>query len=666
LEEVRKEAQLKEAREREAKERAAQKEARRRDLEREVYDGVLEEVWEKILGKMDSKLKELMREVGELRARMPGSVKEAPKPKARVPKSVKEAPEPKVLVPKSVKVVLKPKARVPESVEVVPEPKARVPKSVKVVLKPKARVPESAEVVPEPKALVPESVEVVPEPKALVPKSVKEALKPKARVPESVEVVPEPKALVPKSVKEAPEPKALVPKSVKEVPEPKALVPKSVKEVPEPKARVPESVKEAPEPKALVPKSVEEVPEPKALDSVEGVSELKALDSVEEVSEPEALDSVEEVPELKALDSVEEVSEPEALDSVEEVSELKALDSVEEVPEPKALDSVEEVSELKALDSVEEVPEPKAEKPEDEDEYEDEYVAPKLEYGYCEEEDEHSEAKLSERRAKICSKICYGSGCINGVLEVVTTFMRSLRSDLEETVLDFGPFRDEACVLSKERFVGKKTLILPGIVFAEIACQAFRGRSIEVCLDERLFQSYVCFSNLLSIDGSVLCDTEVEAGSSYQRDVIQDWVVKNKRVIESERFPACIMGNDHGEESLCSPYNVRWHLARALIAASEESDISSCNCSLNLEEFERVNKGIDYEDNDAVGCRKIPIGSELEKMHLRRIDGEVWRTNLTKRRFFGRMRLDPYFYGWKDGPGYTQKTVQALIILLDF
>jgi hypothetical protein len=204
-------------------------------------------------------------------------------------------------------------------------------------------------------------------------------------------------------------------------------------------------------------------------------------------------------------------------------------------------------------------------------------------------------------------EICNSMRRVGVVPEEVTKFARSLNSNLAKEVVSLRSAEDDVSVLSAERFRGTNTLFLPGILSAERVSPACSNEDPTVCSDGKLDLTYERFLHFICNKG-ILKGTEKGPGNPSQRDAIQDWVVKRERAIRSGRVSKRYKG-------LCSVYDLRWHLARALIAASEEGDVWYYNFCLDE--------------------RSMGTCSQSK-------------------------------YGKQDGVGYTLKTVKALGILLDF
>jgi hypothetical protein len=207
----------------------------------------------------------------------------------------------------------------------------------------------------------------------------------------------------------------------------------------------------------------------------------------------------------------------------------------------------------------------------------------------------------------------------------VALFASSLVGNLTEPLLNLKSEKDDVSVLPAEYFVGRNTLFLPKIIYAERDC--LDGDSDSRVYSRSMFDDYeALYWYLHEYEGSILRKIQGGAGSPNHRDAIQNWVVDNKEGIINGEIVKRLIGGE-GDScpkssadskrpyDLSCQYNLRWLLATALITASEDGDV-----------------------------RKYNVGN--------------YRSDLTD--------VDPSDYGSQDGPGYTLKTVEALVILLDF
>jgi hypothetical protein len=279
--------------------------------------------------------------------------------------------------------------------------------------------------------------------------------------------------------------------------------------------------------------------------------------------------------------------------------------------------------------------------------------APKPKAG--ELEDNRFGANLPE---DIPSAEVFGSEqCSGEVSEEVDVFLRHLLDDLAVAIFSLGS--DDVCILDLERFSGTNTLILPAIVSLERAIQPYNEDCTNNLGNRRLDYTYEKFIHLLSGRKRILHGVKSGVGNAGQRDAIQNWVIDNEGVIGNADLFEHLLGGRPDEEDLCSTRNLRWHLARALIAASEECDVGYCNSSLHLAEESRIASG---------GAGQFTVSSHMlsNEGDLEPVGSEVEVTNLSGKRVFGSMHFDHSKYGKQSGVGYSSRTVRALKILLSF
>jgi hypothetical protein len=400
-----------------------------------------------------------------------------------------------------------------------------------------------------------------------------------------------------------------------------------MQEVRELKALMLVSVKESPGPEAVVPVSVEEVPEPEAR-KLEGEGEHVAPKFEEEdlstVVTPKNVADVSvglEAPESEVgkLEGEGEHVAPK-FEEEDEHSDV-GPDDGDANEEKEDLSTVVTPKNVADVSVGLEAPESEVGKPKSEDRH--------VRFVVNEEEGKRSDVGdapalknsrlpldiprgLADVLASLCgSKFDYVSDSSIRYCRIpkqVTLFAHFLKDNLTGPLLHLESEEYDVCVLPAECFIGKNTLFLPSIVCAVKAYYADRATYFD------LPSNYGAFMGFLHEPGKILNDIQGGAGNPSYRNVIQDWVVDNVDVIVRGYIFARLVSDDldlllQDDYNLGSPHDLRWLLSIALITASEEGDVKRFRC-----------------DSD----------------------------------------VDPSEYGGQDGPGYTLKTVKALVILLNF